>query len=1422
MSANEEGADGEANKPDKADDAGNANGSRSHTSLESDAEAIFQDVLDAPAETRAALLEARCTAGTPLRARVEELLRHFDSATSGFLEESPVDRMLRGSEPQSGDLLAERYRLVRIIGQGGLAIVWQAEQIAPVQRVVAVKVLKPGMDSRQVLGRFELERETLARLHHPGIAVVLDAGATERGRPFVVMELVDGRPLSRYCDEERLSVEERLRLVIEICHAVEHAHGRGVIHRDLKPSNILAWSQDGKPTAKVIDFGIARAIESGATAHAFGRGGGAAAGTESEPTAATALGQVIGTPEYMSPEQASGDRSAIGTASDVYSLGVILYELLTGELPGEDSQGSRVPGGWRTPLGPGSPAAASPTPRLDPSRLGPVPDPPRPSTRLRGAFTARATAAFRRTDVETLRRTLRGELDWIVLKALEWLPERRYAGPRELADDLERALRGEAVVAGPPTTTYRLKRFILRNRGPVIAASLLVVAIAAGAAGTVWGLLDAREQRDAARRSEAFATQQTYRMALSAGMQALETGDHLAATASLVMAPESLRGWEWRVLRDRAASPQFRIQAHKGAAWTALFTPDGRSIISAGADGTIRKWPLDADGQPEGLDRELCRNEPGIWCLALAPDNDSLLCSTDQGEVFMRSIFENRQLWRHAHGAWTTGSPFSPDGRFIAAATIAPPHRIALLDAADGEVLASVPLPEGVRAYGLAFSPCGTQLWWSPFSGSTGGVIELATGDPTDETPKLEIRGHTSIAVDSTSALGVVDAARRRICAIGAGPDPIVVTWDGPQGSVPTATPSARLAVGDLAIKESTAVISVNPDGTGLAVGDETGGVWSWNFRSSSTVRLLRGTAPIHALRHSSDGRHLLATTADGTLHLWTDPELHRTAVAEPADSWPFRCAAVGPEGRRVATAGWGAMRLWDAATGMPLWICTATRHSFRAVAFSPDGERLVGITDHDECVVVRTVDGSIVEWSKELAGVKAAAFVAPGESSIGGHAESPAAAESILTPTAAADFAAATPGLSLILLQRDGTLRRIDAASGAALPTPKFTEANDSISLATTTATLLPAGPSAAVLVDRASPSPTVALVTVDSVQPLAIPRDPRLPAATVVAARAIGESDILLLLDDGHIFRFDPVGALVWTGFSLRGPVVADMAVTPEEDRIAVAAEGGSIALLEASTGTPITVMRVDASKIFALNFNRAGQLIGADLAAPVFAIGAAPRATAREAALVQRVAPTVRWLFEKLGTRDSVLRAIDAPGTQAPPVPFPLVPLDSDELREAAGRYARGLGDFANGLGSDAILTIRRRDAAPSEYERALELLRSAAAACPEREGFVALQAAALSRLNRHEEARETFARAMHLAREAQQADRTGTLKGPDSPMFLVLDALLASRRGERDHATRLAALLATLPEAREDLTMRMLLEEIAESLITGPPE
>ena len=592
---------------------------------------LFLSALDLPAADRPAYLDRACAGNPDLRHKVDGLLAAHAEAGS-FMEPDPhpgshaprgnpgpdaprrpedegreasetrshaghgnegdalpatsdlpadPDRTsLHSPVPDAGTVLGGKYKLVEPIGEGGMGTVWMAQQTEPVRRVVAVKLIKAGMDSRAVLARFEAERQALAMMDHPNIAKVLDAGATPDGRPYFVMELVKGVPITAFCDARKLTPRQRLELFVPVCQAVQHAHQKGVIHRDIKPSNVLVALYDDRPVPKVIDFGVAKAAGSPLTDH----------------TLLTGFGAVVGTPEYMSPEQASFNQLDVDTRSDVYSLGVLLYELLAGSPPFRRRELEKAG-------------------VLEIFRVIREVEPPRPSHRLSTADALPSIAANRGTEPRHLTRLVRGELDWIVMRALEKDRARRYETANGLAADVGRYLVGEPVQAVPPSVGYRVQKFVRRNRAAVLVAAGFLLLAGAGAGGITLAYLraldaeaDARDKARIAGEEKVLADaarKQAERTAASLEVDViLATYQHGLAVGLLRLADTHKRlPVDLQHLREFTAlavlsggqvfAPLLTPLSHDGYPIVESHTVRGnRTMLTLGGDETIRLWDV--------------------------------------------------------------------------------------------------------------------------------------------------------------------------------------------------------------------------------------------------------------------------------------------------------------------------------------------------------------------------------------------------------------------------------------------------------------------------------------------------------------------------------------------------------------------------------------------------------------------------------------------------------------------------------------------------------------------------------------------------------------------------------------------------------------------------------------------------------------
>ncbi len=568
----------------------------------------------------------------------------------------PVTAALAGL-PQPGEWIGP-YRLVRLLGEGGMGMVFLAEQAQPIARQVALKVIKLGMDTHAVLARFQSEQQAIALMDHPNIASVYEAGATAEGRPFFVMEFVPGLPITDYCDQRRLNTRQRLELFLKVANAVQHAHQKGIIHRDLKPSNILVMDLDGEPVPKIIDFGLARATDKNTAEH----------------TLFTEVGVLIGTPEYMSPEQASLRERDVDTRTDIYSLGVLLYELLVGAVPFA-SKALRAAGYDEI------------------RRILREDDPPRPVTRFDslGEGTTKV-AACRATDSRGLRRELRGDLEWITLKTLEKDRSRRYATAAELAADIRRRLAGDPVVAAPPDAIYRLRKFAGRHALQLAAASTVFLALLAGLGLSTAYYLRSEYERES-------SEQRHYTTYLGAAEELLLQRQSAPARELLLACAPAMRNWEWRHLWSQSESGSAgllrrveepidtmsvaarggavalgfgtgvvevvrpdgtvaqRWQAHMGAVRGLAFSPDGAELASVGGDPSVRVWDVSASRLITELQAPF-----QVSSVAYSPGGRLIAAGSTDGAAIGWESAGRARLFTVRTGQPVDGVDFLPDG----------------------------------------------------------------------------------------------------------------------------------------------------------------------------------------------------------------------------------------------------------------------------------------------------------------------------------------------------------------------------------------------------------------------------------------------------------------------------------------------------------------------------------------------------------------------------------------------------------------------------------------------------------------------------------------------------------------------------------------------------------------------------------------
>jgi len=904
---------------------------------QSPAEAIFFAALEkGTPEERVAYLDAASGADRNLRQRVDRLLAAHPQV-GNFLEpparvepgaagaptippreNGPTDparavTMAYDSPVEGvGAVIAGKYKLLETLGQGGMGAVFMAQQTQPVKRLVALKLIKLGMDTKQVLARFEAERQALALMDHPNIAKVLDAGTTDSGRPFFVMELVKGVPITRFCDERQLSPRQRLELFIPVCQAIQHAHQKGIIHRDIKPTNVLVALYDDRAVPKVIDFGVAKA-----------------AGLQlTDASLMTGFGGIVGTPEYMSPEQAQLNQLDIDTRSDVYALGVLLYELLTGTTPID-----------RKRLGQGA--------LFEILRIVREEEPPRPSARLSSSEALASIAATRNTEPARLTKLVRGELDWIVMKCLEKDRSRRYETANGLAHDIERYLADEPVDACPPSSTYRLRKLASKYKKALATAAAFVALLVAGVVTStllaVWATSaqhDANRQRiasDEAKQEALGAKQEALNAKAEADKQrdearltAYASGMQLAQRAwdenNVVRARElleevpkeaagrKLRGFEWYYLDRLCHTETLTLNGHAANLSSIAFSPAGQRLASGSWDNTVKIWDSATGKELFSLEGHV----GPIWSVAFSPDGQRLASAGGGDTVKVWDAATGKELFSfNTHIRQISSVAFSPDGQRLASGSWG--NTVKIWDCGTRkELFALKGHSSGVLD--VAFSPDGQRL----ASGSQDNTVKIWDSGSGKEL--LSLKGH----------LGQVDSVAfspdgSRLASAGA--DKTVRVWDNASGKelFPLRGHSGNVTS-----------VAFSPDGQRLASGSDDQTVKIWDSATGAELFALKGHASLVAsVAFSPDGKRLASASWDHTAKIWenaTGTEL----FALEGHAKQIYCAAFSPDGQRLASGSWdNTVKVWDCTTGKEVFALKGHSGAVMSVAFSPDGQRL-------------------------------------------------------------------------------------------------------------------------------------------------------------------------------------------------------------------------------------------------------------------------------------------------------------------------------------------------------------------------------------------------------------------------------------------------------------------------------------------------
>jgi WD40 repeat protein/serine/threonine protein kinase len=866
----------------------------------SDREAvIFNAARRLPPGERGFYLEGACAGDAGLRQGVEELLR-ADEAAGGFLQELATGaeeiadtppppnlgstiRVEPSPSEQLGDTI-DRYKLLEKIGEGGFGVVYVAEQKEPVKRRVALKIIKLGMDTKQVVARFGAERQALALMDHPNIAKVLDAGTTTTGRPFFVMELVRGIKLTDYCDQHKLSTKERLDLFIQVCRAIQHAHQKGIIHRDIKPSNILVTLHDGVPVPKVIDFGIAKATQ----------------GELTDQTVYTQYQQFIGTPAYMSPEQAEMSGLDIDTRSDIYALGVLLYELLTG----------------KTPFDPKELMAAG----LDLMRRTiREKEPVRPSTRLSTMVGADLTdvAKQRQTDAPRLVHLVRGDLDWIVMKALEKDRTRRYETANGLMMDIQRHLKSEPVVARPPSNLYRLQKTVRRNRLAFVAASVVGVSLFIGLGISTWSLAKERIARGRALAAERTARTEAERADRHAKEEAVqrERAETAARDAKLTLAASDF-SQAMRLIGDDHCGDALAYLAR-----SLSIVPTNEAALNQIASLlTYHSWMTASLS---------LKHDSWVTSAQFSPDGKRILTASYDGTARVWDARTGERLIEVKHDRELSSAEFSFDGKRIVTASRDSTARV--WDAETGMPL-TVPLKHGDWV-GARFSPDGKKIVTGSRDG-TARVWDVESGG-LPLTPPLQHQGVVGSARFSPGGNWIVTASFDKTARV----------WDARTGQAVT---------GPLQHDATVTSAEFSPDSQRIVTGSVDGTARIWNAQTGEQVtQPLNHASPVLSVRFSPDGKWIVSTSLDGTARVWSaQTGGPRTGALKHGDRvWS---AQFSRDGKRIVTASADkTARVWDAQTGRPMG--EPLKHSGRVLTaqFSPDGER----------IITASVDGEARVW---------------------------------------------------------------------------------------------------------------------------------------------------------------------------------------------------------------------------------------------------------------------------------------------------------------------------------------------------------------------------------------------------------------------------------------------------------------------------
>ena len=1046
----------------------------------------------------------------------------FEGNADATLEGSPL---IEGPGTKIG-----HYELLELIGEGGMGLVYLAQQKEPVKRRVALKIVKLGMDTKQVVARFEAERQTLALLEHPNIAHVFDAGTTESGRPYFVMEYVKGKSITRYCDEKKLGIEKRLELFRQVCEGIHHAHQKGIIHRDIKPSNILVSFQDDKTVPKIIDFGIAKAITQPLT----------------EKTSYTELGQLLGTPEYMSPEQAEMAYQDIDTRSDIYSLGVLLYELLTGATP-FDAKRLREGG-------------------IDHIQRVICQEEPRtPSARLTSlGDKAKEVAERRRTQIITLTRRLHRELEWIPMKAMRKDRTRRYRSASELADDIQNYLTGTPLIAGPESTVYRARKFVRKHAGSVATAALLLVVIILGLAVSIFmgcRVEQAREQEAVARveaeqardkeaalraqveqalvraeNAEKITKEKSEDLRRTLYVNSIQLADAKYREASmhrvhdlLESCPDDLRGWEWYRLNHIMDQSVMTFRGHSDGVIAMAITPDGKRIVSGSDDKTIKIW--DSASGDELM--TLRGHDDWISSVAFSPDGKRIISGSGDNTIKVWNSVTGAELMTlRGHSDDVYGIAISPDGKRIASGSI--DKTIKVWDATNGDELMTIRGHE--RQIGpVLFSPDGRKI----ISGSLDWTVwnqTIKVWDATTGAELMTLFGHDYYWINSID----ISSDGNRI--VSGGSDSIIKVWDLITGSEIMTIRGHKLAVNEVAF---------SPDGKQIISGSNDGTIKVWDASTGTELMTLLGHRNgVSSVAFSPDGMHIISSSKDTTIKVW-DTAIRAEAVTLSGHRGAVFSIAFSPDGKRFVSGGSeDKLTVWNVETGTEVMTLRGHDNWVVGASFSPDGKRIAS----------GSIDKTIKIWDATNG---AELMTLRGDNWFGGPSFSP-------------------DGRRIVCSSKDNTVRVWDAATGEELMVLRG-HGGRHVTFSPDGKRIVLGSDDGAIKVWNASTGAEVMTLRGHSDEVTAMAFSP--DGKRIVSGSSVNPT----------VRVWDVGGGAEVLSLPSDGPVLS-VAFSPDGKRIISGSMAGTVKVWDSATGAELMTLREHSDRIWSVAFSPDGKTIAA----------------------------------------------------------------------------------------------------------------------------------------------------------------------------------------------------------------------------------